>query len=131
MKIITTITKLSHQSVYRLKAQARDRGYDPTQSKKLLHSYVTDTPRLGRPTVITPEVESAILEAVRKDRYGRKKTSFMLAAEQGISSTTILRVLHRNNFRSYKTTKKPSLTESIKEARYQFALRYKDWTIKD
>ena len=99
--------------------------------KKLLTSYVTDKPRSGRPLIITPALESAILDIVRKNRYGREKTSFMLAAEQGISSITVLRVLRRNNFRACKITKKPSLTEAIMEARYQFALRYKDWIIED
>ncbi len=129
-KIVTAITEISRFTVSRLKKQARDRGYDPSKSKKLLLSYVSDAPRPGRPPIITPELESAILAAVRKDRYGREKTSFMLGAEQGISSTTVLRVLRRNNFRSCKTTKKPSLTEAMMEARYQFALRYKDWTVE-
>ena len=130
-KIITAITKIHRSTISRLKKQARDRGYDPLVSKKLFLSHVTDTHRSGRPPVITPEVESAIMEAIRRDRYGRKKTSAMLGAEQGLSSTTVLRILYRNNFRSCKTTKKPSLTEAMKEARYQFALRYKDWTIED
>ena len=128
---VVAVTQISKSSIYRLKAQARERGYNPLQSKKLLNSYVIDAPRSGRPSVITQAVENTILEAIRKDRYSREKTSFMLAAEQGLSSSTILRVLRRNGFRPCKTTKKPSLTEAMKEARYQFALRYKDWTIED
>ena len=123
---IIAITGISRYSITRLRKQARSRGYDPDQSKRLLHSYVVDAPRSGRPPVITPELESAIIAAVRKDRYGREKTSFILAAEQGVSSTTVLRVLKRNNFRPCKTTKKPSLSAAIMEARYQFALRYQD-----
>ena len=130
-KIITAITEISRYSIKRYQSQAQDRGYNPSQSKKLLLSYVTDAPRSGRPIVITEEVQNVIINTIRKDRYGREKTSFMLAAEQGLSSSTILRVLHRNRFRPYKTTKKPSLTEAMKEARYQFALRYKDWTVED
>ena len=131
VKIITAMTEISRWTISRLQKQARDRGYDPNTSKKLLLSYVTDAPRSGRPKVITPEVESAILAAVRKDRYGREKTSFMLAAEQGISVITVLKVLKKNNFRSCKTSKKPALTEAMMEARYQFALRYRDWIIED
>ena len=130
-KIITALTKITKSSIYRYKAQARQRGYDPSQSRQLLNSYVTDAPRSGRPTVITPEVEAAIIAAIRKDRYGREKTSFMLAAEQGISSSSTLRTLWHNGFRPCKTTKKPSLSEAMKEARYQFALRHKDWTLED
>lgn len=102
----------------RLQKQARDRGYNPDNSKKLTLSYVSDAPRSGRPPIITPELESAILAAVRKDRYGREKPSFMLAAEQEISSTTVLRVLKRNNFRLVKTTKKPPLSAAQMQACY-------------
>ena len=97
-KIVTAITEISRQTIARLKTQARDRGYDPSKSRKLFLSYVSDAPQTGHPLVITPELESAILAAVQKDRYGREKTSFMLAAEQGISSSTVLQILKRNNF---------------------------------
>ena len=105
VKIITAMTDISRWTISRLQKQARDRGYDPNTSKKLLLSYVTDAPRSGRPKAVTPEVESAIPAAVRKDRYGREKTSFMLTAEQGISAATHLNVLKKNNFRSWKTFK--------------------------
>ena len=130
-KIVTAITEISRFTISRLQKQARIRGYDPEVSKKLLLSYVEDAPRSGRPPVITPQVEEAVIQAIRKDRDGREKTSFMLAAEQGISSSSVLRLLKRNNFRPCKTTKKPSLTEAMMEARYQFALRYQHWTIED
>ena len=130
-KIVTAITEISRYTISRLQKQARTRGYDPKVSKKLLLSYVEDAPRSGRPLVTTPQVKNAVLKSIRKDRDGREKTSFMLAAEQGISSTTILRILKRNNFRPCKTIKKSSLTEAMMEARYQFALRYQHWTIED
>ena len=87
-------------------------------SKKLLLFYVEDALRSGRSLVITPEVKEVVLKSIRKNRDGREKTSFMLTAEQGISSITILRLLKRNNFRPCKTTKKSSLTEAMMEARY-------------
>ena len=80
-KIVAAFTKISCQTVSQLQKQACDRCYDPTQFKKLSLSYVTDKPRVGRPTVITPKVESAILAAVQKNRYSREKTSAMLASE--------------------------------------------------
>ena len=117
-KIVTAITEISRFTISRLQKQARNREYDLSNSKKLLLSYVSNVPRSGRPSVITPELESAILASIRKNRYSREKTSFMLAAEQEILFTTVLRVLRRNNFRSCKTTKKPSLTEAMMKARY-------------
>ena len=105
VKIITAMTEISRWTISRLQKQARDRGYDPNTSKKLLLLYVTDAPRSGRPKVVTSEIESVILAAVRKNRYDREKTLFMLIAEQGISATTVLKVLKNNNFRSCKTFK--------------------------
>ena len=113
IKIITAITKISRWTISRLQKQARDRGYSPNTSKKLLLSYVTDAPRSRRPKIVTPKIKSAILAAIRKARYDREKTSFMLTAEQGISTTTVLKVLKKNNFQLYKTSKKPALTEAM------------------
>ena len=81
VKNITAMTEISRWTISRLQKQARDRGYDPNTSKKLLLSYVTDAPRSGRPKVATPEIENIILTAVRKNRYDREKTLSMLTAE--------------------------------------------------
>ena len=117
-KTYQAITKVSRQSVSRYRKIAIQRGYNPDVSKKLKLEYVTDAPRSGRPTIITPELEAVVLAAVRKNRNSREKTSFTLGFEQGISASTALRVLKKNNMRSCKTTKKPLLTEAMKDARY-------------
>ena len=124
VKIVKAISELSHQTIYRLKKQARERGYDPEKSKKLLLKYVLDKPRSDRSPLVTPEVEQTILETVRKDRDGREKSSARIGYEHKLSSTTILKVMKRNNMRPCKTTKKPCLTETMREARLQFCLRY-------
>ena len=131
VKEVADICKMSTQTIYRLKKQARERGYDPAVSRLLEEAYVIDAPRSGQPPKVTEEVEKAILDNVRKDKSGREKPSAVLGYEHGLSSTTILRVLKRNGMKSCKTTKKPGLSESMMEARYQFCLRYKDWTLED
>ena len=91
-----------------------------------------DAPRAGRPLKVTPEIEQAILNNdVRHDRNSREKSSTVLGYEHGVSCTTILNVLRRNNFRSCKTTMKPSLDSAMKGARLQFCLRYRHWTLDD
>ena len=92
--------------------------------------YVQDAPRSGRPFKVTPAIEQAILN-VRHDRNGREKSSAVLGYEHGVSSTVILGVLRRNNFRSCKFTMKPGLNSAMKEARLQFCLRYRHWTLED
>lgn len=49
LPIIQAVTQLSRQSIYRLKRQARERGFDPAVSLQLKLEYVVDRPRSGRP----------------------------------------------------------------------------------
>ena len=130
-KVVQAVTGVSIQSISYLKRKARDRGYDPTVSRILKVEYVQDAPRSGRPLKVTPEIEQAILNNVRHDRNSRKKSSAVLGYKHGVSSATILNVLRRNNFRSCKTTIKPGLDSAMKEARLQFCLRYRHWTLDD
>ena len=123
VKIVEAVTQLSNQTIYRLKKQARERGFDPEKSTQLQLKYMIDKPRSGRPILVTPGVEQAILETVRKDRNGREKTSAQIGYEHQLSSATILRVLKRNGFRSCKTTNKPCLTLAMKKARLNFCFK--------
>jgi len=68
---------------------------------------------------------------VRKDKNGREKPAAVLGYETGLSSFTILKILKQNGLRSVKPTQKSGLTEAMMEARYQFCLRYQDWTLED
>lgn len=133
-------------SVKRLMEKARRNGFNPSVSSVLKEEYVADTLRSGRPKIATLEKEAEILVSsklfpassacllinlVRQDRNSREKPSSVLGFENGVSSSTILRVLRRNKMRCVKTTKKPGLTAAIMEARFQWALQYKDWTVED
>lgn len=130
-KIVQAVTEVSVRSISDWKKKARSRGYDPQISRVLKVEYVEDAPRFGRPLKITPELKEAILDNVRQDRNGREKSSAVLGYEHGVSSTTILRVLRKNGFRSCISTMKPGLDAAMMEARLQFCLRYQHWTIDD
>lgn len=112
-----TWTKISKQTVYRLKKQARERGFDPVTSPALKLEYVEDQPRSGRPLEATSAVEQQLMINVRKDRNSREMTAMTHGFKVGISATSALSLLHKNDMRSCKTTKKPCLTKSMKEAR--------------
>jgi hypothetical protein len=45
---VMTATNLLERSIYRLRKVAKERGYNPDISKKLLLAYVEDAPRIGR-----------------------------------------------------------------------------------
>jgi hypothetical protein len=130
-KIVQAVTEVTTRTISELKRKARSRGYDSKISRVLKLEYVTDASRSGRLSKVTPAVETAILANVRADRNGREKCSARLDYEHGISSTTILRVLKRNEFRPCKSIMKPGLNAVMMKARLQFCLRHKDWIIDD
>lgn len=45
---------------------------------------------------------------VREDANGREKPSVVLAHEHGVSSTTVLRILKKNQVKPFKISKIPS-----------------------
>ena len=130
-KKVADLTGLSMRSVTRLKQTARQRGYDPETSMILLTKYVEDAPRSGRPKKITPEQEKAVVDRVKKDRYGREMSTAELGGEFKLSPISVLRILHKSRLRKQKPTWKPGLTEDMRKCRLMFAETHKDWTIED
>jgi hypothetical protein len=80
---------------------------------------------------ITSIIETIILNNVQADKHDREKTIDTLKYEHDVASSTILRMLKRNDFRSCKTTMKFELDAVMMKARLQFCLRYKNWIIED
>lgn len=129
--IVAAITQMSEKTVRRLQQQARNRGYDPQVSRVLLLSYVEDAPRSGRPATVTEEIQQQILDKVRKDRNGREKPGRVLAAEHGISVSSVINALHKYHMNCVKRTMKTGLMPAMKEARLKFCRQYQHWTIED
>ena len=129
---IEAITGIQPRTLNALLRKAKERGYDPNVSKKLLDIHVKDSPRSGRPTKRTAELVENVISKVSRDRYGREKTCSQIAIEVGgVSDTTVWRILRTAGYRKTKPTRKPGLTEEMKKARLQFALDHKHWTLED
>ena len=128
---IESITQMKRRSLQYLFKKALDRGWHPTTNPLILDGYIIDAPRAGKKLKVTREFEQRILKKVTTDRFGREKSCAYIAAECGCSAQTVWRVLRRHGYRKTKPTKKPCLTKAMKEARLQFAMQYKDWTIDD
>ena len=69
---ITQITGVSQAQIYALRRTAVRRGYDHSQSLKLLLSYVEDAPRSGRPVKATEEVKQQVKEVVTRNSTTRQ-----------------------------------------------------------
>lgn len=82
-------SQMSTQRVYRPRKQARARGYDFKTSRQLKLEYVQDASRSEALKKLTPKIEEAIKEAVRKDRYGREKSCAELAVSFNLFSNTV------------------------------------------
>jgi transposase len=119
------------RSLYRWKKTAVERGWDPRSNRRLLLEYCADAPKSGRPSKQTPELVRAIVQSVSASAAGREQSTMQIAAQVGVLASTVHRVLRKNKFRSCKRTMKPGLTPAMREARLQFCLRHKDWTLED
>jgi hypothetical protein len=115
---------------------ATERGYNPTESLKLLLSYVEDAPRTGRPVKATEEIKQQVKEVVSRNSSTRQWSTQAIAnaiqtATFKISAKTIWNILHSLGFSPCKPTYKPGLTKEAKAVRLKWCLEHKDWTLED
>jgi hypothetical protein len=128
---IKTITGIGQRSLQFLAAKAKSRGFNPDISLRVEEKHVEDAPRAGAPkTATNEEMQEKVLKLVSKDRATREYSAQYIGYKTKISETSVLRIMKMNRVRKCKRTSKPGLTDDMREARLQFALRYKDWTIE-
>jgi transposase len=88
--------------------KAEQCGFDPAIDKVLRDVHAIDSTRSGRPLIQTDDTEGRVLAAARQDRYGRDKTCDQIAAEQGVGSMAVWRILQSAGFKKTKPTRKPA-----------------------
>ena len=76
------------------------------------------------------------MNKVRRDRYGREKTTADLAGELSregfeISATSIQRILRKAGFHKVKPTRKPGLTQKMKKERLEWCRQHQHWSLED
>jgi transposase len=136
--VVTALTNVSKSRIYSLRQQARDRGYDPTVSKKLLLIYVADAPRSGRPPA-SQQVIDLVISVVTKNSWNRgwstnqiaQKVSEILKKEKAISPRTVYRILKSKGYSSVKRTVKPGLKDEDKKKRLAWCWAHRNWTLED
>ena len=105
------------------------RGWTPGTPLTTVH--VTQARRPGRPKKVTAQLEEDIIRSITNNRYGREKTLRQLAREFNLSREVIRKILRKRGYKKTKPTRKPGLTQAMREARLHFAKRYEHWTIED
>ena len=120
---VAGLAGISSRQVDRIYARAIERGFDPNLRPIVIKdAYLKDAPRSGRPSKQTAENQEAILKKIKLDRYGREKTCGMLTRELTeagipISGPTVWRILKKAGFRKTKPTRKPGLTQKMRDKR--------------
>lgn len=130
-KFVEDTIKIPEKTSRRILKKAEQRGYHPAEDPRILEHHVEDGARSGRPKEISDAVEKHLLDLVIEDRNGREKSSEVLAYESGISTSSTLRILHKNGFGSVKPTRKPGLNREQRKARLEFCLAHQHWTLED
>jgi transposase len=132
IKTITELTGRSKSTIFRIRAIAKERGYDPAVSIIFQNEFFTTAPRSGRPiTATTPENIQRVIERVEANRVGREMTITELGAQFNMSRQSAWRILHSAGYGKRKPTMKPGLTDAMKAARLGFALQHEHWQLED
>ena len=96
---IRRITGIAPTTLNGIYDRAIERGFNPSESSKILDKHVEDAPKSGRPAKQSQH-QADVIEKVRRDRYGREKTCEMIALEIGSSSAmTVWRILRNAGFK--------------------------------
>ncbi len=113
---VSEITGIGIRQIQKYYAAARERGYNPIESKVLKDEYFTDQPRSGRPTKATPEAAAELAEQIRKTRHSRTLTLIALARNStfNVRYMSVWRMLKSMGFSKVKPTRKPGLTAAQK-----------------
>jgi transposase len=90
--------------------------------------------RGGRPHLLSDADKRKITRDITSGNYDTAvQVTAGLANNTGVvvSVNTVRRVLRKNGMYSTKKIKKPMLSRRHRNARMEFAIRHKDWTVKD
>ncbi len=103
-------------------------------------SYIDNAVRSRRPKIPQSMVD-LIITITTKNSTTRGWSCARIAQEiyatpgitpkEALSASTIYRTLKANGYRVYKRTIKPGLNKAQKDARLNWCLKYKDWTLED
>ena len=110
-------------------------GFEPSvdgRLGRLSTAHVANAPKASRPRK-QEAFEDEVLQQVRRDRCGRKKSCAQITIELGgrISEKTIWRILRKAGMKKTKPTKKPGLTEGMRKDRLAWCLAHESWTLED
>ena len=131
-------TGLNPRTINHIYAKAIRRGFDPNRFPlEIKNEYIEDGERSGRPKKLTEALEKVVSEKVRGDRFGRELFCTDLTGylseenNQEVSAITVWRALRSLGFKKTKPTRKPGLTQKMRDDRLRFCIDHQHWTLED
>jgi hypothetical protein len=80
LRLISKITHISFETLYRLKKKAIARGFDPTKDLRVEEWYIDDAKSPGPcRTATNTAMEEKVVKLIEKNRAGREKSAEVLA----------------------------------------------------
>jgi hypothetical protein len=129
---ISAITGADPSTIKRFNRQALNRGFD--RDGPLLLKHIDNEKRPEVPSKSKdPEVVKKITDHLSQTRATRSHNLVQIASqsESGLKRESVRKILKKYGYNKVKRTTKPGLNRAQRKARYQWALKFKDWTLDD
>ena len=129
---ISAITNADPTTSKRFHKEAVARGFD--RDGPLLVEHLENKKRAEVPSISKdPEVIRKITNYVSQTRATRGHNLVKIASRSkcGLKKEAVRKILKKQGFRKVKRTTKPGLDKRQRQARYQWALKFKGWTLED
>lgn len=129
---IAQITGASTRQIQRWNSEAVARGFD--KDGPLLDEHLEDKKKDEVPSKSNnPEVVKKITDHISTSRATRSQNLVQIAyqSESGLKRESVRKILKKHGYNKVKRTTKPGLSREQRKARYQWALKFKNWTLED
>jgi hypothetical protein len=129
---IASITRADPRQIQRFNQEALSREFN--KNGPLLDEHLENKKRAKVPSKSEdPEVIQKITDHVSKSRATRSHNLVQIAhqSESSLKREAVRKILKKHGYNKVKRTTKPGLNRAQRKARYQWALKFKDWTLND
>ena len=129
---IASRTGVNPRQIQRFYAEAIARGFDKDGPLLLEHLENKKRPEVASISK-DPEVIQKITDHVSQSRATRSHNLIQIAlqSECGLKREAVRKILKNQGYKKVKRTTKPGLNKTQRKERYQWALKFKDWTLDD
>ena len=129
---ISVITGADPSTIKRIHKEAVTRGFD--RDGPLLTEHLERKKRVEVPSKSKdPKVIKRVTDHVSQSRATRSQNLVTIAAQSGsgLKKESVRKMLKKEGYNKVKRTTKPGLDKRQRKDRYQWALKFKDWTLDD